>query len=110
MPRRFAEGTCSVLGLFSETEYLALSEGLGPDEIESALLSCPDCARDWEGFSANKRTDTGWYFQRIENGKYQVGFLDDGKITSTEVYDEEVKGCSSYILHEVSTWATSVRG
>jgi hypothetical protein len=45
----------------------------------------------------NKRTSSGWYFQRVQ-GAYVVGFYPDGEPLR---FEDASRGCAEFIIREV---------
>ena len=67
------------------------------DAITSALRANPKLIESWLLWSMNKRTESGWYFER-EGDSCVVGYIRGGGKLS---FDDLALGCTEYIVREV---------
>ena len=67
------------------------------DALIPLLQADPALIEGWLLWSMNKRTSSGWYFQRAQ-GAYVVGFYPDGEPLR---FEDASRGCAEFIVREV---------
>jgi hypothetical protein len=89
--------TKSALQLVQESGFFENPSALLQSEVESYLREHSDLVHDWLIWSADKRTDRGWYFLE-EAGHFVVGYYPLGdQIT----FSDPVKACAEFVIREL---------
>jgi hypothetical protein len=103
LPRRFHSlGNVSMFTLLEATGYLELHDQISEDDIRAGLVLCPECVQEWIQYSADKRTSSGWYVTKNEEGCYETAFIaDTGTLTNRVQYDNAIDACAVFIKHEL---------
>lgn len=70
--------------------------------LEGYLEEHPELPPGWLGYSGDKRTSHGYYFDRQGDG-WIVGTLEPTH--SFDFYTSEAKACADFILRELDCWA-----
>ncbi len=70
------------------------------EEIRAALVSEPECVKEWLVYSEDKRCESGWYFMQTEAHKYTVGYYPPGDKSCT-IYDDLLDACAAFIGEEI---------
>ncbi len=92
----------SVYTLLKETGYFLKKNEIDEKAIIDSLEQNSKYIEDWLEWSANKRTDSGWYFKVGENKGNTIGYLDSEKgITRQKKYSDVKIACAKYIVLEI---------
>jgi len=84
-----------------ETKYKGLEGKVNVAEIVSALLSNPDVVDDWLEYSANQRSDTGWYIiERVPH--IEVGYYSKEGFRDVRKYEDKIHACAEFIYQELN--------
>jgi hypothetical protein len=93
----------SVLQLVKESGFLEKHGALTVETVTAVLRANPDLANHWLTYSADKRSDSGWYFRTslLKPGRiYEVGHYPDGNIAR---FADKLEACGHYIVQEIAT-------
>jgi hypothetical protein len=71
----------------------------------SFLAERPDVLEGWLQWSEDKRTSSGWYFSREDEG-FIVGHLPDGPISR---FPSMLEACAEFVLREAESIAKDLR-
>jgi hypothetical protein len=95
LPRMFRGGTHSAHTLVHRGRISPRS--LTRDAVRAVLEADPKLIDEWQGWSQDKRTSSGWFLE-FENGAHVVGRLPDGyRIT----FPDATSACTEFILREL---------
>ena len=93
----------SAFDLCMESDFLIHHKEVTVENIKEYLLRFPDLIKSWDIWSANKRTNHGFYFVS-DNSKSKVGYINlSGKETFKKTFDSPVDACAEFILKEISS-------
>jgi hypothetical protein len=103
LPRRFHSlGNVSMFTLLEATGYLGLYDQISEEDIRAALVLCPECVREWFQYSADKRTSSGWYLVKNDEGCYEVGDVSErGGLQQRLVYNDRIDACAAFVKREI---------
>ncbi len=102
LPRDFnSNHDKSILQILKESGYIGHEDSIAKDDIKGYLISHPDLIEDWEIYSLNKRTSTGWYLVHGDSS-WTVGFLNIGGREKEEHFSSEFEACAIFIINELT--------
>lgn len=110
LPTKFKErdNEKSIHTLLYETNYFDSNEQIDESNIYDVLSKKQDkYIQEWLEWSANKRTDEGWYLLAKRN-KYVVGYsgMNTDKKQQLEFFSSEI-ACAVFIKREIEHIRTS---
>ena len=76
---------------------------LRAEAFEPVLRRNPQLVGEWQRWSENKRTSSGWYLA-IENGSPVVGHMPD---RSPQAYPDLASACAEFIAREIDAIRSS---
>lgn len=98
LPIDFYGGSKSMVDLVSEYGIAEHSSALASTEIVRYVRNHPEVIDQWLKWSANKRVDSGWYFER-QRDHLLVGFNPNGDSLR---FEDQATACAEYIVREVA--------
>lgn len=98
LPIDFYGGSKSIVDLVSESGISDVPSTLTSAEILKYVRNHPEVVDQWLKWSANKRVDSGWYFERRRD-HFLVGFNPNG---DTLRFEDQAAACAEYIVREVA--------
>lgn len=98
LPIDFYSGSKSMVDLVSESGISDHPAALTNTEILKCVRNHPEVVDHWLKWSANKRVDSGWYFERRRD-HLLVGFNPNG---DTLRFEDQAAACAEYIVREVT--------
>jgi len=105
IPRDFkVSGNRSMIQLLQESGYLGCKNGVVKDEVIKFLENHPDLIEDWQIYSLDKRTSTGWYLL-YEDSVWTVGYLNDGGREKEHKFVSGFEACAVFIINEIKQLA-----
>lgn len=91
----------SIYEMLRRTGYPERRGSLTVETIRKALASVPERMGEWLEYSADKRSNAGWYV-RSANGQFEVGNRrSDGSVAEKRSYSALEEACGHFILHEL---------
>lgn len=91
----------SIHEMLKRTGYSERRAFLTVEAIRKVLARSPEYLREWLDYSADKRSNGGWYI-RVENGGFEVGNLDSaGCVAERRSYSDPEEACAAFIRHEL---------
>lgn len=88
--------------LLKDTGYFEIAQQVNEEDISNALKRHPGCIDEWKLLSDNKRTSSGWYFNKLDNTKYIVGYFDLKRKDNPNVEFSDIKeACAFFIKREI---------
>src|SRR5262249_55449466 len=95
LPRDFRSvRTKSVVALLRASGYFDHHAEVTVDSVRAELAAEPALVRDWLSWSADKRTNAGWYL--LEDGT--VGYHPDGPQLR---FTDSITACAQFIVREL---------
>ena len=73
-------------------------EAITERELAAYLASHPQFINDWEGYSLDKRTTSGWYLV-MRGDRWTVGFLGDAR--PDEWFHSAAEACAAFMLRDI---------
>jgi hypothetical protein len=67
------------------------------DAVRAVLDADPQLVVEWQGWSQDKRTSSGWFLE-FENGAHVVGRLPDGQRVT---FPDAATACTEFIIREL---------
>jgi hypothetical protein len=98
LPIDFYSGSKSMVDLVSESGIAGHPSALTSTEVVRYVRNHPEVVDQWLKWSANKRVDSGWYFERRRD-HLLVGFYPNG---DTLRFEDPAAACAEYIVREVT--------
>jgi hypothetical protein len=103
LPRNFNNlGDVSAYSLLLDSGYCETHNQITESAIHEELIKRPECVGEWLNFSEEKRTSTGWYFQKGSKS-YQVGYFPNGQLVD---YVDKITACAAFIKREIENIRT----
>src|SRR5580700_2880692 len=94
LPRSFyTQGDKSIRVLLQETGYFEQYNSINESDIAQSLLSNPDFIYDWLSWSEDKRVTSGWYFLKVKNDEYKVGYFPSGEGIKSIEFSNAIEAC-----------------
>lgn len=97
LPIEFYGGSKSMVELVAEAGINEYPSVLTSENIAKYVRDHPALVDQWLTWSANKRTDSGWYFAR-QRDEFIVGFYPKGDSLR---FEDQTAACVEYIVREV---------
>jgi len=95
-------GDVSVVALVEESGYDNTNTSSLRQAIEQQLRARPALIEDWLGYSADKRTSRGWYFQ--DDPVPIVAYFESGVGRSREQrFTDRAQACAEFIMRELES-------
>jgi hypothetical protein len=94
----YSGGSKSMVDLVSESGVSDHPSALASAEIVPYVRKHLEVVDQWLRWSANKRVDSGWYFERRRD-HFLVGFEPNG---DTLRFEDQGAACAEYIVREVT--------
>lgn len=102
--------------VLADLDYLRCQARVTEAVLQQALRKAPELMEAWAGWSADKRTSSGWYLKQESDQtnqtkeRFVVGFLDarsPGPPSHTQVrsYNDPVEAFAAFIKHELDSIA-----
>ena len=105
MPNDFmTSANKSMVQLLKDSGYMWHKDEVTQDEIIKFLKAHPDHTESWEGYSADKRSSTGWYLLR-EGNIWTVGYFNIGGKEREQRFNSSFEACAVFILNELEELA-----
>lgn len=103
LPRDFHKlGNVSMDSLLKQSGYFEVSDRIGEEDINKALVAYPDCIDEWMAWSEDKRS-SGWYIKKEEKGRYVVGHFSVQKDKENNFEYSDVRlACAAFIKREIA--------
>ena len=102
LPQRFyGEGNASIYSLLKESGYFEFHDQISETDISEELTRHLECIDQWLNWSDNKRSSSGWYFRKNENGKYVVSYFPFQESLKAIEYFDKTEACSAFIKREI---------
>lgn len=98
IPVRLIRGDVSVWKLVDESGYRHSPMILSVEAVSSYLAQHPGLVDAWLGYSADKRTSSGWYIVEKSAGTFEVGDYPKGR---REYFTDRDRACAEFIIREV---------
>jgi hypothetical protein len=98
--RLYKSADASIYSLLKASGYFELHKQINKEEIYYMLVDHPGCIGQWLTWSESKRTASGWYIRKGENGNYFVGHHPRGDMTEREYHDVS-EACAAFIKAEI---------
>ncbi len=106
LPALFQQGGKTPVDLLRESGYLESPDSVSVDAVAEALRESPELVDRWLIWSENKRTDSGWYFERTESGDYIIGYFPAGKVAS-QTFRDPYSAAAQFIKLEIEDIRTA---
>jgi hypothetical protein len=110
---QLADDVVSLAGRYRSQEELSIYEmlkrsgyperrgALTVEAIRKALARSPEHMSEWLDYSADKRSNAGWYL-RSANGQFEIGSRrSDGSVAEQRRYSDLEEACGYFIFHEL---------
>jgi hypothetical protein len=109
LPERFHMAhTVSAPALLKQMGYPAYKDRITESLIASALSRNSGSVEEWMQWSADKRTDAGWYFMERTPGEFVVGFFSKlGGHKNVVSFADRIQACATFVVHELEQLAPS---
>ena len=105
MPRDFKNSVSkSMIQLLRESGYLGHEDVVAKDDVVKFLISHPDFIEDWEIYSLDKRTSSGWYLLH-DDPAWTVGYLNGGEREKESKFSSGFEACAVFIINELEQLA-----
>lgn len=92
----------SIYSLLKETGYYEIHDQISVQNIRDALVKYPECIDEWITYSEDKRSSSGWYIKKEEDGQHTVGFIGGNKHANyNEKYSDRIDACARFIKFEI---------
>lgn len=101
MPILFESTQKSPLALLVESGYFEIPNAVSIEILASVLERLPDSVESWLLWSENKRSNSGWYFQRTALGEYIVGHYPFTERLPSTSYSIATVAAANFIKREV---------
>ncbi len=99
LPLAFRERRAvSYVDLLREIGYSAAEVPLSASELAGYLGEHPSLIDLWIAYSQDKRTSSGWYFERHGNKGYEVAHFPNGP---RMLLDDSAQACAEFIIREL---------
>lgn len=99
LPIEFRQsGGKSSVSIVLESSYREKPKLFTRGRVRRYLRSHPQLVEDWLTWSADKRTDSGWYFRKT-GWRYEVGYLPDRNVFK---FWSRYAGCAEFIVREIA--------
>jgi hypothetical protein len=109
MPRDFkVSRKKSMIQLLKESGYLEHEHDVAKEDVMRFLISHPDLIDDWELYSLDQRTSTGWYLLH-EDPVWIVGYLNSGKREKESRVTSGFEACAVFIINDLERFAKNAR-
>ncbi len=90
----------SIFQLLKESGYFEQRNFIRKGEIIEYLDNCPELLNDWELYSLDKRTGSGWYLLDNESN-WTVGYCNSGKLERERIFSSKNEACAVFIINEI---------
>jgi hypothetical protein len=108
MPRDFkVSRNKSMIQLLKKSGYLEHKNDVVKDEVIKFLKNHSDLVEDWQIYSLDKRTSTGWYLLH-EDSVWTVGYLNIGGREKEYKFTTGFEACAVFIIYELEQLAKNV--
>jgi hypothetical protein len=97
----YARTDSGMYGLLKESGYFEMNNQIQAGDIEQVLEMHPHYISDWMNWSENKRTDSGWFFKKVESGKYEIGYASQNGNANIRQYVGKAEACATFIKLEI---------
>ena len=98
LPEKFNRSTdVSFHVLLSETGYIESFELVSKFGLIEQLTQTPDKIEHWLAWSAGNKKESGWYFARMQNAKYAIGYFSPLENSVIVELADGPKACAMFI-------------
>lgn len=94
----------SVVQLLRESGYFHDPDIMTIRTLIDFLEHHKNIINDWEIYSSDKRTDSGWYLLVEKNGAI-VGYFEKNKQPEEQYFSSVIEACAVFINHEICSIA-----
>lgn len=103
LPEKFnnSENNKSIYSLLKETGYFELHSQINEDDIGKALAKHPTYINQWLQWSEDKRSSSGWYFQKNDSHNYIVSYFPTNENFEQTIYSNIRNACAAFIKREI---------
>jgi hypothetical protein len=102
LPDKFYNiGNASIYSLLKETGYFENHKDVNETTILKYLVNHAECVNQWLCWSEDKRSTSGWYLRKNEDGKYIVGYFPIEKKFQSIEYSDITEACTAFIKREI---------
>lgn len=103
LPRAFWDhGNKSMFSLLKDSGYFETNGQISMELFQSALLKDRRCIQDWLQYSNDKRTSSGWYFNKVDPGRFVVGFVPEQAQNKKKIFfNDPFVACANYVMNEI---------
>jgi hypothetical protein len=103
LPEKFYAGNASIYSLLKETGYfeshLQVNEAILLDELNKL----PELVNQWLNWSDDKRSSSGWYFQKNATKGYVVGYHPSIHNPIQLKFIDSKEACAAFIKREIES-------
>jgi hypothetical protein len=102
IPRKFHQrGNVSIYDLLKETDYIEMHDQFSEESIREILAQHPECVDEWQIYSQDKRTSSGWYFEQEDKSSYIVGYFGGKEGENIQLrFADRIAACAAFIKRE----------
>jgi hypothetical protein len=102
IPEKFYDPSVdkSFYTLLKESGYFEDYDKISEEDIYQELLNHPEAIDQWEGWSDDKRTTSGWYLRKKDN-IYIVAFFPKNDSVKPIEFSDPAKACAVFIIKEL---------
>lgn len=101
IPVSFTNSNKSPADLLVASGYLESPEAITVDILADALRKSPEYIESWLIWSDDKRTDSGWYFQRKSGEDFLVGYYPARPDLPTTRYSDAYLAGANFVKLEI---------
>lgn len=97
----YLNGNVSIYNLLRDSGYFEMYDQIDENNILEELTKHPEYVKIWLEWSDNKRTDSGWFFQKSDHGKYTVDYFPKKEKSDSVEYEDSKLACATFIKLEL---------
>jgi hypothetical protein len=101
IPRAFNLENKSFYQLLEEMGYFETYDTVTIQALQDAFGKNPEFVEAWLEWSSNKRTSSGWYFERNPLGDYIVGYYPPRKQQKLETFVDGLLAAAIFVKNEI---------
>jgi len=99
----YALKNISFYTLLKNTGYFKINYEIDEADIVEALRNRPEIVQYWIQWSEDKRTDSGWYIEVVNSGRYIVGYYPANRNKKPKNYSDKIEACAAFIKREIQS-------
>jgi hypothetical protein len=103
LPTTFKTVGKSTITLLKESGYHEKFDSIDEGDIADILREYPSAIEDWMIWSKDKRTSSGWYFNKESENDFVVGFYPHGLKGDLLHFSDKISGCAAFIKREIES-------